>query len=89
MLNPQDVKALFRAWLREVANKAKEDSLRGESDIGSIYRDTEVNFNGLTDEDVDRISEDIAKATKTKEGARRLINALASAAKVIVKLYPS
>jgi hypothetical protein len=89
MSNPQDIQALFRAWIKEVADKAKQDSLQGESDIGSIYRDTEVNFNRLSEADIDRISADIAQATRTKEGARRLINAIASAAKVIVKLYPS
>jgi len=89
MSNSQDIQQLLRAWLKSVADKAQEDSLRGESSIGSIYQEAEINLEGLTEQDLDQISKDIEQATRTKEGSRRLINALASVARVIVKLYPS
>jgi hypothetical protein len=89
MSNSQDIQQLLRAWLKSVADKAQEDSLKDESSIGSIYHEAEINLEGLTEQDLDQISKDIEQATRTKEGSRRLINALASVARVIVKLYPS
>jgi len=83
----EDIQAAVRAWLNSVAEKAREDSRKGESDIGSIYRQAEVNFNSLSDEDIDQMTQDIVKAASTKEGARRIMNAVATVAKVIVKLY--
>ncbi len=72
--------------LNDVAAKARKDALNGESDIAAIYDRGGADLKSLDAQKVEEAIQDIDKATATKEGARRLVNAIMVAAKAIVKV---
>jgi len=88
-MDPEIIRKALTEALTSVANKAKEDALRGASDIGSVF-DDEVE--ALPSLDITKIEEAIANintAASTKEGARRLINGLLVVAKVAARAFPA
>lgn len=72
--------------LTDVATKARQDALAGESDIAAIYDRERTDLKSLDAQKVEEAIRDIDKATATKEGARRLVNAIMVVAKAIVKM---
>jgi phosphoserine phosphatase len=84
-MDPEAVKNALQAMLEDVANKARADAMSGESDIGSVFEDRTDSLPGLDVAKVEQAIRDVDKATRTKEGARRLINGLLVVAKVAAK----
>ena len=85
-MDPEVIKAALKNMLHEIADKARADARRGESDIASIFEDEVA---PLPSVDIAKIEEAIAnidKATATKEGARRLISGILVVAKVAAKV---
>lgn len=88
MVDETKVKELLTDLLNDVAAKAREDALQGRSNIGSIFsRDRDTNLRTLDVEKAEQAIRDIEDATATKEGARRLVNAIMVAAKTVAKVY--
>ena len=85
-MDKEAVKKILTALLEDVATKAREDALSGESDIGSIFRREGENLKSLDVKALDQAISDIDQATATQEGARRLMNGIMLAAKVAAKL---
>jgi hypothetical protein len=88
-MDPEVVRETLKEALRAVANKAKVDAQRGESDIGSVFGD---DIDPLPAMDIAKIEEaivNIDKATATKEGARRLINGILVVAKIAARVFPA
>lgn len=84
------VKETLTALLKDVANQARQDALKGQSDIGSIFRKEGESLSSLDLKAIEDAIIDINKATATKEGTRRLVNGLLVAAKVAAKVvFPS
>lgn len=80
------VRETLTGLLSDIAAKAREDALAGESDIGSIFRREGENLRSLDAKAVEDAIVDINKATATKEGARRLMNGIMVAAKAAAKI---
>ena len=85
-MDPEAIKEALTALLTDVAAKAREDALTGNSDIGSIFRKESEKLRSLNPEAVEDAIIAINKATATKEGTRRLINGILIAAKAAAKL---
>lgn len=87
MVDETKVRELLTSLLTEVAAKARADALAGKSDIGSIWRrDAPSELASMDPAKVEEAIADIRKATATKEGARRIINAIMVAAKAVAKI---
>jgi len=71
--------------LASVATKARQDALNEESDIAAIYNKDRADLQSLDIQKVEEAIRNIDRATATKEGARRLVNAIMVAAKAILK----
>lgn len=85
-MDPEVVKQALQAMLEKVARKARDDAMRGESDISSVFEEEPDMLPSL---DVARIEQaiiDIDRATATKEGARRLMNGLMVAARAAARI---
>lgn len=87
MIDEKQIRDALVTLLVDVAAKAKADSLTGKSDIASIYRrgntaDLEVVNVKLLDEAI----QNIEKATSTKDGARRVVNAIMAVARTVAQL---
>ena len=88
MVDQEQVKKLLTELLSDVAAKAREDALNDRSDIASIYkRDRKTTLNSLDPAKVEEAIAYINRATATKEGARRIINAIMVAAKAVAQVY--
>lgn len=88
-MDPEVVKRALQEMLEGVAQKARADAISGESDIGSIFNDEPKTLPSLDLAKVEQAIRDVEKATRTKEGARRLINGLMVVAKVAAKAFPA
>lgn len=80
------VREALTELLTEVAEKARADAANGESDIGHIFRDTEVNLHQLDIKAIEEAIKNIDKATATREGTRRLVDGLMMAARVAARI---
>jgi hypothetical protein len=80
------VKEILTSLLTDIAAKAREDALAGNSDIGSIFRRDSERLQSLDPKAVKDAIAAIDKATATKEGTRRLINGIIVAAKAAARL---
>lgn len=85
-MDQQQVKKALQSLLEDVARQARKDALQGTSNIGSIYDRERSQLGGLKAEAVEEAIADIATATSTKAGTRRLLNGLLVAAKAAAKL---
>ena len=85
-MDKDKVRKVLAELLIDIANKAREDSLNGESDIGSIFRRDHEILSTLNAEVIEDAIRNINKATATKEGARRLINGVMVAAKAAARI---
>jgi len=72
--------------LKDVAQKAKDDALKGKSDISSVFtNEGQEQLQSLDLAKVEQAIKDIDKATSTKKGASMLINGIMVLAKVTAK----
>lgn len=85
-MDQEKIKQALTALLTDVAAKAKQDALEGNSDIGSIFRRESESLSSLDAKAVDDAIIDINKATATKEGTRRLVHGILVAAKAAAKV---
>lgn len=85
IMDPEIIKQGLINMLQTVADKARADAERGESDISSIFKDELDVLPSLDVAKIEQAIRDIDKATATKEGARRLINGLLVVARVAAK----
>lgn len=74
------------SMLEDVASKAREDALKGRSNIGSIYKRKRTTMKSLDPVRVQQAIADIKRATATKEGTRRLVNAIMASAKIAASI---
>jgi len=85
-MDQDKIKEALTTLMRDVANKAEADAKAGESDIGSIFRQTDVSLQQLDVEAINQTITHIETATATREGAQRLMNGIMLAAKVAARL---
>jgi len=85
-MDKDQIKDALTTLLQDIADKAKADARKGESDIGSIFRRDSESLQQLDMKAVEDAIANIDRATATKEGARRLMNGLMLAAKVAAKI---
>lgn len=85
-MDQEAIKQALTSLLTDVAAKAREDALAGNSDIGSVFRRDSEKLKSLDPKAVEDAIVDINKATATKEGARRLMNGIMVAAKAAAKI---
>ena len=85
-MDKETVKEVLTSLLTDIATKACEDALAGNSDIGSIFRRDSEKLQSLDPKTIEDAIIAINKATATKEGARRLINGIMVAAKAAARL---
>ena len=85
IMDPEIIKQGLINMLQTVADKARADAERGESDISSIFKDELDVLPSLDVAKIEQAIRDIDRATATKEGARRLINGLLVVARVAAK----
>jgi len=87
MIDENRVRDALVTLLVDVAAKAKEDSLSGESDIASVYRrGNKTDLSAVNVERIDEAIRNIEKATSTKDGARRVVNAIMAVARTVAQL---
>lgn len=86
MVDETKVREILTSLLTEVAAKARADALAGQSDIASVWRRDAISLTSMDPTKVEEAIADINKATATKEGARRIINAIMVAAKAVAKI---
>ena len=82
-MDAEKIKEALVSMLEEVADKARQDARSGKSDIGSIYRKKRDPLSSLDPKVAEQAIRNIKVATATKEGTRKLVNAVILAAKVI------
>lgn len=85
-MDQEQIKKALTAMLTDVAAKARQDAIDGESDIGSIFRKESEHLESLDPKAIEEAILAIDKATSTKAGARRLINGLMFAAKAAARI---
>jgi hypothetical protein len=85
-MDQETVKEVLTSLLTDIAARAREDALAGNSDIGSIFRRDGEKLQSLDPRTVEDAIVAINKATATKEGTRRLINGIMVAAKAAARL---
>ena len=85
-MDSEAIKGALTALLTDIAAKARQDALAGNSDIGSIFRRDSERLQSLNPIAVEDAIVAINKATATKEGTRRLVNGILVAAKVAAKI---
>ena len=85
-MDPTIVKQALQAMLEKVAHKARDDAMRGESDISSVFEDEPDTLPSLDVAKIEQAIADIDRATKTKEGTRRLMDGIMLAARTAAKL---
>lgn len=85
-MDQEAINNLLVTLMTDVADKARRDALSGRSDIASVFDRDSKNLVTVDPEMVERAIEDIRKATRTKEGARRLINGLIVVAKSAARI---
>ena len=87
-MDNEAVRRILTSLLSDIASQAKIDSTTGVSNIASIYRPvTDNQFDSLDPQKIEEAIKDINHATATKEGARRLVNALMVVAKTVARIY--
>ncbi len=74
---------ILTGLLDDIAAQARADAIAGKSNIGGVYDKDTPTLRSLDEKQINQAIEDIRKATATKEGAARLVNALLMAAKTI------
>ncbi len=85
-MDSEAIKQALTALLTDVAAKAREDALAGNSDIGSIFRRESEKLQSLNPKAIEDAIIAINKATATKEGTRRLVNGILVAVKAAARL---
>lgn len=87
MIDENQVRDALVTLLMDVAAKAKADSASGVSDIASIYRrDNSAKLTAINVDLLDEAIRNIEKATSTKDGARRVVNAIMAVARTVAQL---
>jgi len=86
-IDANNIKDKLTSLLTDVAEKARQDAIDGESDIGSIFRREGPELQPIDVKMIEAAIKNIERATATKEGAHRLMNgimiAAATAARVL------
>lgn len=73
--------------LEDIAQKARLDATRGESDISSVFGDgDQFSVDSVDITQVEEAIANVEEATATKQGAQRLINGILLVAKFAAKL---
>lgn len=72
--------------LKDVAEQAKADAKNGKSNIGSIFKDSSNDLVSLDGEAINEAIANIEKATKTKQGAKRLLDGIMLAARTAARI---
>ena len=85
-MDSEAIKQALTALLTDVAAKAREDALAGNSDIGSIFRRESEKLQSLNPKAIEDAIIAINKVTATKEGTRRLVNGILVAVKAAARL---
>ena len=81
-MDNEKIAEALTSMLEDVASKAREDALQGQSDIRSIYKRKRSELKSLDPAKVQQAITDIRRATRTKEGTRRLLTAIMASAKI-------
>ena len=84
MIDETKVRDALVSLLEGVAEKARQDARDNNSDIMSVIGTNEGDGNASINlEHVERAIENVERATRTKEGARRMLNAIMVTARVV------
>lgn len=76
------IREALTSMLNAVAEQARKDALAGKSNIGGIFDNNTPELHVLDEKKINQAIEDIKRATATKEGATRLMNAILTAARI-------
>ena len=89
MVDETKIREALVSLLSDVVQKARQDALNGTSDIGSIYDRTDTpSIRKIDVEKAEQAIKDIKRATQTKAGARRIVNAIMFVAETVARNYP-
>lgn len=80
------IREILVGMLNDIAIQAQADAASGKSNISSIYNKNIPTLRVLDEKQIKQAIEDIHKATATKEGTARLVNALLMAARTVAAI---